>query len=1574
MTRAQRSDNFSAGSSFASSGVSDKFQGMIELSLAKRVTQGLAEVFNYVGQTAPPMFGLRSFMSLWRILQYFGNTFVPRYTRFWGEDTSMYMLANVLSVFSHIIPGLVREEVGVYFLFAFAGLFFAAYVFIGWAAYYFSENQKLPHFVPTTISLFFGTIGYMLPPVAVCLASEEMGRMISNSEHVSAARIVSILVACLMLAVHLWVFGTIYSVTILFKPDSLQVVVPSVQMYVIFAGLFIDFLVGLASELSLWPQVALTAIAAIWCFFAITFLFQKGGLVNRMHEKALGASSCAEGILLLVVVGFEVAGIEGTEIVIFIVAAVWIGSYAGFHWFFEHRTTRFLEMLDAIEDDPDNFQMITSSTQFEGIAVVGFRFAHPVCLSWQLFKIGIEKWPTDVNVWLLFAKMTAVLPEETQQLNWISLGMVQNGVNGRLAKHIHHQIHSILRQREANLVPELKGKLDRVAKEVQHAKHKIRYIWDLILQGNINELEVVMSRAFHAIDHCEAEFLHLLRQFPNSRFVARAYARFLRDVVADHGQHKTWAQNVTLLQRGIPIVPDQAHSLGIRAFPLLPVSADRQISVQQTGGMVTDDALTQTIEADDEQSAIDAELRMSVRDSINRLVIPSIRDAKVLRIVLFTLLFFVPVVVLTVYLPVFVDGMLEPLEIMYTLADVRTILLQLVGIGFHFVCERAGLIQRPLQYEPPGASFGGSYNSSKQVEYLVFRLSTIISDIGHLTSFQEGNPSMEHARKLVFTDSVDFNVILNYSQPRPDVIKVSLTRVLMEYAVLLQELISLGDRDNPDNYSDGFPVDTIFEMKYVSIPFNNIQQVTENISTVVSLMNTFVQDTNMATNKITLIALIVIMVAIPLLYVAVVFYLIHEISSDKMVIYKCLASLPKHVVSRVADCFKMLKKDEDDEEIATLRADKDLNRQEENILKVFATSTDTGEGRATDSVVITICTIVLEADFLLAVGLLITRIRSMSTELADSAPHIDNIMGSYTYDFSSLIVLIMLGASFSGHQVYGFPHDEMVAVIEKWSQRGDDAWSQSRFGDPSNGVVPFVGFASGITLPALPEDCNSVMIPGDHHDCYRCWSAALLFAYHQVNVARFVERHLHFYGGTEADRANFSLNDEMLNEMWHLHTDHLYELYFVPVFSQIISRIETVAKDSLASITVITWILFLLGLIIELSLIGELSTSGQHSKFAFRLLLQCPGHVVVSNTHITTLLQGNFHEKSIDSTTRDAEFYDVIVKDLPDSVITADPEGVILTANRATQRIFQIPPEDLIGHTLNEFGARLQPPNLFPANTANAQDLSFEQSACVVDEAGVETHVEIVCSTLSGNIIVTSRDVTQRVMYNRLISDEKNKSDRLLSSILPERLVKRVQDGEKNISFSVQSATILFLDIVGFTPWCSTLPASTVMQTLNLLFLDFDELIQLHSATMTRIKCIGDCYMAAGGIFMEVNQPSVHAKDVVDFGLDTIQAIERRNVEINQTLQIRVGINTGGPIVAGVLGTAKPTFEIIGPAINMAQQMEHHGIPMQVHISRAVYELIYGGSFAVKERGEVQLKNGSAVTYLVEKRLTDLGK
>jgi hypothetical protein len=100
-----------------------------------------------------------------------------------------------------------------------------------------------------------------------------------------------------------------------------------------------------------------------------------------------------------------------------------------------------------------------------------------------------------------------------------------------------------------------------------------------------------------------------------------------------------------------------------------------------------------------------------------------------------------------------------------------------------------------------GKNFGGSFNSSQQVEYLVYRLSDVPAKFGDLMSFRLGNPSMDLGRHYVLNDAITFNIIHNLSQPCPDVVIISIARVLMEYAGLFEELISLGDRENPSNYN-----------------------------------------------------------------------------------------------------------------------------------------------------------------------------------------------------------------------------------------------------------------------------------------------------------------------------------------------------------------------------------------------------------------------------------------------------------------------------------------------------------------------------------------------------------------------------------------------------------------------------------------------------------------------------------------------------------------------------------------------------------------------------------------------------
>jgi class 3 adenylate cyclase len=136
---------------------------------------------------------------------------------------------------------------------------------------------------------------------------------------------------------------------------------------------------------------------------------------------------------------------------------------------------------------------------------------------------------------------------------------------------------------------------------------------------------------------------------------------------------------------------------------------------------------------------------------------------------------------------------------------------------------------------------------------------------------------------------------------------------------------------------------------------------------------------------------------------------------------------------------------------------------------------------------------------------------------------------------------------------------------------------------------------------------------------------------------------------------------------------------------------------------------------------------------------------------------------------------------------------------------------------------------------------------------------------------------------------------------------------------------------------------------------------------MTSIKLIGDIYMAAGGIFNPTVESSQHAQQVIQFGLDCIQAIEDFNQANDTQLQIRVGVNTDGPLIAGVLGTEKPVFDIIGDTINVATRLQSTDIPGHVQISENTQSLISKMNFLIEPRGEIELKGkGRQKTFLVK--------
>jgi class 3 adenylate cyclase len=213
--------------------------------------------------------------------------------------------------------------------------------------------------------------------------------------------------------------------------------------------------------------------------------------------------------------------------------------------------------------------------------------------------------------------------------------------------------------------------------------------------------------------------------------------------------------------------------------------------------------------------------------------------------------------------------------------------------------------------------------------------------------------------------------------------------------------------------------------------------------------------------------------------------------------------------------------------------------------------------------------------------------------------------------------------------------------------------------------------------------------------------------------------------------------------------------------------------------------------------------------------------------------------------------------------------------------------------------------------------------------------------------------------YLEQIRMERERSERLLLDILPNAIVERLKNGEKTIADDVAEVTVLFCDIVGFTEFSARLSATDVVRRLNEIFLQFDTLVEKHG--LEKIKTIGDAYLVVGGL--PGSNPD-HAQAIAKLALDMQDTMADLNNFYPEPLEFRTGIHTG-PIVAGVIGRKRFTYDVWGNAVNIANRMESHGLPGKIQVSESTHELLQH-AFLLEYRGKVPIKGaGEMATYFL---------
>jgi adenylate cyclase len=195
----------------------------------------------------------------------------------------------------------------------------------------------------------------------------------------------------------------------------------------------------------------------------------------------------------------------------------------------------------------------------------------------------------------------------------------------------------------------------------------------------------------------------------------------------------------------------------------------------------------------------------------------------------------------------------------------------------------------------------------------------------------------------------------------------------------------------------------------------------------------------------------------------------------------------------------------------------------------------------------------------------------------------------------------------------------------------------------------------------------------------------------------------------------------------------------------------------------------------------------------------------------------------------------------------------------------------------------------------------------------------------------------------------------LLLNVLPADIAQRLQSDPNSIADHFDDASILFADVVDFTPLSSRLDAREVVGLLDRLFTSFDELVDRHD--VEKIKTIGDCYMVAAGV---PRQRPDHARALAGLALEMRECAKTCLPEgTEHDLRLRIGISSG-PVVAGVIGRRRFLYDLWGDTVNMASRMESHGTPDGIQITRSTWQLVRD-DFVTEPIGLVDVKGKGAV-------------
>jgi PAS domain S-box-containing protein len=333
----------------------------------------------------------------------------------------------------------------------------------------------------------------------------------------------------------------------------------------------------------------------------------------------------------------------------------------------------------------------------------------------------------------------------------------------------------------------------------------------------------------------------------------------------------------------------------------------------------------------------------------------------------------------------------------------------------------------------------------------------------------------------------------------------------------------------------------------------------------------------------------------------------------------------------------------------------------------------------------------------------------------------------------------------------------------------------------------------------------------------------------------------------------------------------------------------------------------------------------------------------------------------------------VVFQTSPDAMVALDKDAIIENTNPAATALFGFTPEQLLGQNV-----ALLIPSDVTTNTplfstiklmlTGQTSMIFETDVAGSrdDETNVPLRVVLIGfatnDKTADSFSLICRDLTEEKRDRDLMDRTKREADRLLHALIPPEMLSKIANHE--LSFAVPIASVLVINISQLPEYMSIVSPPKLLQNLKKIFEALDQVLS-DFPSLKKLKVMGDIYIAAGGLFCTDRETMPWTMDLLHFSIRCLETVDEMNIQLNTSLQLKIGLHTGGPLFVGVVAD-KNNLNVIGGPISCAMELERVAEPGTIILSATTYESIAAGAFQIDPHGEVDLGDfGKQMTYMV---------